>query len=108
MKTKAEPGPLHESLISQPGGLEALVKQAQTVQSINELVRRWHDQSWATSLRVANFRSGTLVIFADNAATLTTLRFKSDLLIEFLNKEHGLTVERIEAKVRPQASSPSG
>lgn len=57
------------------------------------------------AVRLVNLRGGVAVLFADNAAALVPLRYRSESLLAFLRGELGLDVKRIEAKVRPAAVS---
>lgn len=57
--------------------------------------------AFGNALRVANLRNGTLVIHAENAATLTALRYRTNDLLRALQSVSNLECDRIQIKVKP-------
>lgn len=97
----ADPSSLHGRLAKKPGDFGELLEQVRRIEALNLALRQWTKEPWLDSIRVANLRDGTLVLFADNAAVATALRYRRESLEIFLRERCGLAIKRIEAKVRP-------
>lgn len=97
----ADPSPLHGRLVGKPGEFGGLLEQVRRIEALNLALRQWTNDPWLNSIRVANLRGDTLVLFADNAAVATTLRYQREALAAYLRERCGLAINRIEAKVRP-------
>ena len=59
------------------------------------------DTPWAGGLRVANFRAGTLVLFADNGATAMRAKLSAPEILKLLNRHHALQCRDLVIKTRP-------
>lgn len=92
---------LHGRLKEEPGELGDLLQVTQRLEALNHAMRQWANEPWLDSIRVANLRGDTLVLFADNASALVPLRYRRDALLAFLRERHGVPATRIEARVRP-------
>jgi hypothetical protein len=100
MPTDAEP--LQRWLNQQPQTVRELLARAQHLSAINrELQKQWASEPWVRSLRIANIRGNTVVIFAQTAATLIPLRYRKESLLNLLRERFQLTCTEIDAKVRP-------
>lgn len=97
----ADPSSLHGRLAGSPGELSGLLDQVRRIEALNRALRQWTKDPWLDSIRVANLRGDTLVLFADNAAVATALRYRREALGAYLDERCGLRIKRIEAKVRP-------
>lgn len=83
-----------------------LLVRAEQIDTLNRALRGWTSEPWLDGIRVANASiDGALILFADNAAVLTSLRYKRDALLLHLRERHGLSFSRIEAKIRPKPIS---
>lgn len=101
MKNNADPAPLLGRLLQQPGEFVSLLQRVRHIEALDRALHQWSSEPWLATIRVANLRGDTLVLFADRAANATTLRYRRDDLLTFLREQHGLAVQRIEVKVRP-------
>lgn len=97
----AELAHLHSRLVNGPGEFGNLLEVTQRLEALNSALRQWANEPWLDSIRVANLRGDTLVLFADSASALVPLRYRRDALLAFLRDRFGVTATRIEAKVRP-------
>tara|TARA_R110000787_G_scaffold12074_9_gene39231 strand:+ start:329 stop:664 length:336 start_codon:yes stop_codon:yes gene_type:complete len=102
IKTNAEPALLHGRLQAQPGKLENLFDLVRQIRELDDAVSAWLGDSEQQSVRVANLRAETLVVFSDNAAATTRLRYQREDLLEHLRQHHGFDVYRLEIKVKPR------
>jgi hypothetical protein len=97
----AELAHLHGRLVNAPGELDSLFQVTQRLEALDRALRQWANEPWLDSIRVANLRGDTLVLFADSASALVPLRYRREALLAFLRDRYGLAATRIEAKVRP-------
>lgn len=97
----ADLSPLHGHLVGKPGDFGGLLEQVRRIETLNLALRQWTNEPWLDSIRVANLRGDTVVLFVDNAAVATTLRYRRESLEAYLRERSGLAINRIEAKVRP-------
>lgn len=98
--TEAEP--LQNWLNQQPQSVRELLTRAQRLTAINnELQRQWSSEPWIKSIRIANIRGNTVVIFTQTAASLVPLRYRKASLLGLLKEQFNLTCTEIDAKVRP-------
>ena len=97
----ADPALLHGRLLQQPGDFEPLLQRVRRLQALNSLLQRWTSEPWLTAIRVANLRGETLVVYADNAAALTALRYRRDSLLGWLQQQ-GVPVLKLDMRVRPR------
>lgn len=96
-----DPSSLHGRLSRQPGSFGSLLDQVRRIEALDQALRRWTNEPWLDSIRVANLRGDTLVLFVDNAAAATTLRYRREALQAYLCDRCGVAISEIEAKVRP-------
>lgn len=98
--TEAEP--LQNWLSQQPQTVRELLTRAQRLTAINnELQKQWSSEPWIKSIRIANIRGNTVVIFTQTAASLVPLRYRKASLLGLLKEQFNLTCTEIDAKVRP-------
>ena len=87
------------TLVSDPRStIGALMARADALRGYQQALQEWQPSSSPDALRAVNLRNGTLVIHADNASALTTLRFRQKELLQYL-QAHGYQCSDIEAKV---------
>ena len=98
--TDAEP--LRNWLGQQPQTVRELLSRAQRLRAINnELQKQWASEPWAGSLRIANIRGNTVVVYAQTAACLVPLRYRKASLLGLLKEQFGLNCTELQATVRP-------
>lgn len=78
-----------------------LMARADALLQYQQALQEWQSGSPLDALRVVNLRNGILVIHADNASALTTLRFRQKELLQYL-QGYGYQCSDIEAKVAPR------
>lgn len=99
-----DPQPLHRWLSHQPKTVRELLGRAQRLAEINQaLQEHWQCEPWIHTVRVANVRGTTVVVFAQSAASLIPLRYRKDALISFLRQRFGLSCTELDLKVRPDS-----
>ncbi len=102
--------PIGICLIDPCSPTAALLLRAQSLIRYQQALQEWaqsvppKDSVPGTDLHVVNYRDGTLVIHADNAAALIALRFRVNGLLRDLQIRFGHECSRIDAKVRPTTS----
>jgi hypothetical protein len=90
------------------GKLQHLLAQASFLQQLNETSYQCLPTNLAAHCLVANIRGNRLILHTDSAAHATLLRYHVPLLIEHLQRHHGLpNLCKATIKVRPLPSSPS-
>lgn len=99
--TRSDPALLHSRLLEQAGDVETLLQRVRRIETLDRALHQWSTERWLSAIRVANLRGDTLVVFADNAAAATTMRYRREDLLTYLRERHGLEVGRLETKVRP-------
>jgi hypothetical protein len=93
--------------LSDPGSsVQRLLARAGRLEEIQSAIHAWAGEPLASSLKIANERDGTLVVYATSAAALTQVRYKQQELIQFLRQRLGLALKKVEVKV--DLSSGSG
>jgi hypothetical protein len=92
---------LQQWLSHQPAAVNDLLSRAQRLAQMNQALRQWTGEEWLAQIRVANVRSGTLVLYSSSAAALVPLRYRTQELLDWLNQRFGLACTRLEVKVRP-------
>lgn len=80
---------------------ETLMERVRRIEALDRALHQWSSEPWLSAIRVANLRGDTLVVFSDNAAAATTMRYRREDLMAYLREQHGLVVGRLETKVRP-------
>lgn len=95
--------PLHGRIRQEPGSLLGLLTRVDRIDLLNRALRGWTTEPWLNAIRVANASDEALILFADNAAVLTTLRYKREALLLYLREQYGQPFSRIEARVRPKS-----
>lgn len=80
---------------------DAVLNRALLMAEMTFALQKFNQLPWATSLRVANIRNQTLVIYSTSASSLIPLRSQKEPVLEFLNTKFGLDCTQLEAKVRP-------
>lgn len=99
--TPSDPDLLHSRLLQQAGDVEPLLQRVRRIEAWDRALHQWCSEPWLSAIRVANLRGDTLVVFSDNAAAATTMRYRREDLMAYLRERHGLKVGRVETKVRP-------
>ena len=97
----ADPALLHGRLLQQPGDFEPLLQRVRRLQALDGLLQGWTSEPWLAAIRVANLRGDTLVVYADNAAALTALRYRRESLLDWLQQQ-GVPVLKLDLRVRPR------
>jgi hypothetical protein len=99
----ADAQPLQRWLNQQPRTVRELLSRAGHLAAINrELQQQWASEPWIQSIRIANIRGNTVVIFAQTATALVPLRYRKEALLSFLKERFQLACKEIDAKVRPE------
>jgi hypothetical protein len=90
-------------VIANSGDLKSLARQAQRLRDLEQFLIEALPSALASASRVANLKTGTLVVLADNAAVAAKLRQLAPRLLQHL-KERGLevTLLRVEVQVKPR------
>lgn len=88
------------SLLGTTGEFKALVQKAQRLAEWHKRYADLAPPALARSSRVAGFRSGTLVLWADNAAVAAKLKQLTPRLMTALNKQAN-EVTSIRVQVQP-------
>lgn len=88
-----------------PSPVRGLLDRVRQLTRINDALRNWAQPPLGEGLRVANLRHGVLVIYIENAAAYTALRYRQQELTAFLQEALGLTITKIEIKLRPAAQN---
>lgn len=81
--------------------VRALFERADWLSAVEATLREGLDTPWAGGLRVANFRAGTLVLFADNGATAMRAKLSAPEILKLLNRHHALQCRDLVIKTRP-------
>ncbi len=89
------------TLRQQRSALHDLVERAERISALNNALRQWTQEPWFQSIRLANIRGDTVVLFASNAAALVPLRYRQQDLLRFLSQVLKLECTKLETKVRP-------
>lgn len=82
--------------------LGRLLSRSQRLQDLDRRLNRWLAEPWAASVRIADLEGTTLIVFCDSAAALTQFRYRVPEAMAYLRQSCGLSLTRIEAKVRPK------
>lgn len=98
---RADVPPLHHQLRQQSGRLRELFDKAEQIGSLDRVVHEWLREPWLESVRVANVRGETLVLFVSTGAALVPLRYRGPSLLEYLQRRLGTGFTKLEAKVKP-------
>jgi hypothetical protein len=89
-------------VIASSGDLKALARQAQRLRELQLCFLETTPSALARASRVANLKTGTLLILADNAAVAAKLRqLAPRLLLHFKEREKEVTGIRVEVQVKP-------
>lgn len=92
------------TLRQQPHPLRDLIERAERLTALDNALRQWTQEPWFQSIRLANIRGDTVVLFASNAAALVPLRYRQQELLSFLRDSLKLSCTRLETKVRPSVN----
>ena len=79
----------------------ALLDRAGQISVLNQALHQWCADYWVGQIRIANLRSGVLVVYASSAAALVSLRSRQTELMSFLNTRFAIRCRNVEAKVVP-------
>lgn len=94
--------PLSNWLKYQPSSVRGLLSRAQRLSRINQALQaQWASEAWVQSIRIANIRGNTVVIYAQTASAMIPLRYRREALLAFLRQNFELNCLEIDAKVRP-------
>ncbi|MGH8455991.1 MAG: hypothetical protein ACRETW_13890 [Stenotrophobium sp.] len=86
----------------QPRNVREMLNRAQRIAEIDHaLHEHWAHEAWISSLRIANIRGSTVVLFAQTAAALVPLRYRKKALLEFLKQRFAIACNELDIKVRP-------
>ena len=84
----------------------AMLDRADWLYRIQTTLRTELGTPWAASLRVANIRANTLVLFSDNASTALRARLSAPQILKLINQQYGLQCENVDARTRPDPRDP--
>jgi hypothetical protein len=93
------------SQLQSVSSLRHLLDRAQRLSDASLALRAWLDQPWARHLRIANLRGDTIMLYSSNASALIPLRQQQGRILAFLSQQLGVTLSRLEAKVRPESTN---
>lgn len=97
-----DPETLANWLRHQPLNVRGLLTRAQRLTEMNDaLQEQWGSEPWMRSIRIANVRGNTLVVYANSATAIVPLRYRSQAMLAFLQQRFALNCLEIDAKVRP-------
>lgn len=89
-------------VIANSGNLQALTRKARRLKALQQLLFEASPPLLAAASRVADLRSGTLVVLADNAAVAAKLRQLIPRLLSRIREQASeVTGIRIEVQVKP-------
>jgi len=74
-----------------------ILERARMLADFQSALREWAGAPLAASLRIANERDGTLVVFADSASAATVLRYRQQELVQFLRRRN-IAIKNLEVK----------
>ncbi|SHH22401.1 hypothetical protein SAMN04488068_2951 [Hydrocarboniphaga daqingensis] len=94
--------PLLTQLRAQASPLRDLIGHAERIAALDVALRRWTSEPWFQSIRLANIRGDTAVLFATNAAALVPLRYRQQALLDYMREQLRLPCTKLETKVRPK------
>lgn len=97
--------PLSQLLDGHPTTVRSVLARARYLRGIQDAIREHLAAPWSHSVRVANLRGRTLILYTDNASALNQMRFRTDELLAFLQERFGTSFRQIEIKLRPAAPS---
>ena len=86
--------------LNQPGGISALIPQAQRLLELRRILAKLIPDSLARSCSIANYKQGEIVIFAAHSTAAAKLKLMRPTLVEQLLKR-GVEVTGIEVAVQP-------
>lgn len=88
-------------LKNRSSALRDLLDRADSIAALDRALRQWTQEPWFDSIRLANVRGDTVVLFASNAAALVPLRYRQQALLAFLRDHLQLPCVKVETKVKP-------
>jgi hypothetical protein len=89
-------------VIATSGNLEALARKARRLKDLQQLLFEASPPSLAAASGVADLKSGTLIVVADNAAVAAKLRqLAPRLLLHVREQANEVTGIRVEVQVKP-------
>ena len=89
-------------LLKAPGGLQPLLKRAEILQALTQIVRESLDPVMAAHITLSNLREDTAIISADSPAWLSNIRYLAPTLLQILQQQPGLEkLQKIQFKVKP-------
>jgi len=90
------------------GALHALVRHADLLRRVENVLARSLGTPVGRHFRVASTRDGVLVLHADSPAWSTKLRYLAPRIIEIVNRHRGLeAIEAVRVRVRPERPEPT-
>ena len=94
-------------VIATSGNLEALARKARRLKDLQQLLFEASPPSLAAASGVADLKSGTLVVVADNAAVAAKLRqLAPRLLLHVREQANEVTGIRVEVQVKAREIKP--
>src|SRR5688572_28936884 len=97
----ADPRRLNHFLGEASPTVSALLVRAQMLERVEQALQEWLGEPWSSSIRVANLRGDSLIVFADSAAALTKLRYSRDDVLAHSRQRLGLDCNSLIMKVKP-------
>lgn len=93
-------------LLAADRSLQPIVERAEQIAALAKLCQEALPHALARELRAANFKGGTLVLLATNAAAAAKLKLLAERLRSFLLL-HGKEVNAVSVRVQPTTSRSS-
>lgn len=96
--------PITTLLSEASGGFHTLIKKAQELAMLNELIQNFLPALLKRHVSVANFRQGNLILFVESAAWATRLRYQIPTLLQSLRTDGKLyQLCTIDYRIKPRA-----
>ena len=91
------------TILKQPKSqLANVVDKVNQLQSLNQYLRTQLDPQILLHCHIANLRDNTLILFANNAAWATKIRYMSSEILKIVKKNKQFnTIQKIQCSVRP-------
>lgn len=83
--------------------VHALLAHAQWCDSLGAAARAWAEAHHCTAPQAVTCHAGQLTLLVDDAASGTTLRYRANELLRFLQQHHQLSATRVTVKIQPRA-----
>ena len=98
-----------ESILSEPTGqLGRVLQRAKEIATLDQLVKKYLNETLSIHCQVCNLKNGRLIILAHSGAYATQLKYEIPTLLSKLRKIEGFeNLSGIDYKVSPKITSSS-